>query len=234
MDYKKYARWTKFIRDVVVDADYSKSNGQPNGTAFHRRFSAPQGSPLYVCPSTWLKQLSGVERDPDSRTIAGIAAMLSAAKGEEVTVGFLNGLIDRGESSLPIADIAPPSEGLSEEVVAERLFKDVQSLSIEARATIAPRLLDLLGRDWAYLDAPNIHRVGTLLQAEIKSRNLSLEEFRTTQLKGAISMEALKAIYNRRNPNPALTLEQVIAIQKAVRSIDGDKLDLDELSCLMS
>lgn len=232
----RYARLVKFIRDTIVDSGCAKSNGRPNLKMFLERYGSQLKTGGGSMSYTTLRTLTASPtRRPYGETLTSLAILLSAARGEAVTVAQLNNLID-----VPAIDAIPhevdpddlPDEEDGEIVIAADLCDRIESLPIDTRKTIAPRLLRLLAEDWAYLDAPPPVQMGQLLQADLARRGIGLERYAADVLNGAIKLADLDAIYHGRKPARDLSIEQILLLQQVIRSIDGDCLTYAELAYL--
>jgi hypothetical protein len=234
----KYKRWVRFIRQVIIDSGCVKSSGEPNVTAFYDKYSGCfKGTGLTLGKSNFAGQVRGPDHEPYGTTLAALALLLSTAKGEVISVAMLDGLIERDgfdKFSETLEDSKLPTELEAEETVASTLLTDVLSLSLNARSTIAPKLLFQLAKDWEYLDLPEPRRIARLLQEELRMRGIGLEVYAKSVLGGTVPLKTLRAIYTGQAPDPPLKIDQVIRLQENLRSIDGDTLDLAELSCLMN
>lgn len=222
----QYHRYIQFIRKTILDAGFSKSSGEPNITAFYRQFAPTlKGTGLKLSHTSFMNQVKG-RHNPDTKSFAAMAVILSNARGEKVTVAMLDSLIKRQgleDFETEVDESQLPDDEEAAEVRAALLLKELAALPIEARSTIAPKVLKLLGNDWEYLDSAEHVRFGKILQAELLRRGIGCEQF-SKILGGAIPVEALKAIYECRIPDPLLTPEQVRILQENMRSIDGDEI----------
>lgn len=232
----RYARLVKFARDTIVDAGYAKANGRPNLKAFLEAFSPQLKAAGGKMSYTTLRTLtSGPTRRPYGETLTSLAILLSAARGEAVTVAQLNDLID-----VPAIDAIPhevdpddlPDDEDALAVLATDLLRRLADLPIDTRKTIAPQLLRLLSDDWAYLDAPPPVQLAQLLQADLARRGIGLERYAADVLDGEIKLADLDAIYHGRKPARDFSLEQILILQSKIRSIDGDQLTYAELAYL--
>jgi hypothetical protein len=232
-----YARFAKFIQDTIESAGFLRG-GKPNVTAFHRHYrTALNGTRLKLERTTFRNLASdgGPESRPYGDTLEALSLILSAARGESVTAGFLDSLIDR-----PLIDAIPfevdpddiPSEEVAIEFKARQILADWLRLPIDARATIAPEMLQRLGADWAYLDANPPVQMGKVLRRELERRGIGLEKYATDVLGGMIPLESLEAITQGRIPQKKFSLEQLLKLQANLVSVDGDTVGLDELAYL--
>lgn len=232
----RYTKWVRFIRGIILDAGFSKSSGEPNIDAFYKAFSgALKKSGLSLSKTNFANLAKGPSRDPYGKTVEALALILSEAKGERVTVAMLDGLIDRSALEGYDEDVDEselPDESAAAEIKAQNLLDEILELPINARASIAPKLLAQLGRDWEYLDLPDTVRISRLLQREIDRRGIGLEAYAKKVLGGIIPLASLKAIYECRMPDEPLEIDQIVKLQENLKSIDGDDLDIDELLCL--
>lgn len=232
----KYKRWVRFIRQVIIDSGCVKSSGEPNLNAFYDKYAGClEGTGLYISKSSFGSQVRGPEREPYGTTMEALALILSTAKREAISVATLDGLIDRkgmAEFKGKVEEDALPTEEQTEETTASHLLADVLALSLNARSIVAPKLLAQLAKDWEYLDLPEPRRIARLLRQELKTRGIGLEVYAKSVLGGSIPLKILKQIHLGQEPTPLLKIDQVIKLQENLRSIDGDALDLSELSCL--
>lgn len=230
----QYAKYVKFLRDTIVESGFAKSSGQPNIDAFYKHFSpALKGTGLSLSKSSFGGQVRGVENSPFGHTLEAMAVILSSARKEKVTVGFLDSLVNRRslkefegmeESEIPDDDQAAI-------VRAGQILRLLQELPLNARASIAPKILESLAADWRYLDSPEYLRISQLLRAELERRGVGVEKFAELML-DVIPVDALRDIQAGRIPSTPLTSNQILVLQSNLRSIDGDDLHEDELQCL--
>lgn len=234
MKKQQYARYVKFLRDTIADAGCTKTSGKPNVDEFYTRFApALNGTGLKLSKTSFGNQVAGVANNPFGQSLEAMAVILSAARGEKVTVADLDSLIDRkslSEFEQLAAALLPTSEAAAS-IRAEHLLKALNELPIDARAVIAPCLLRRLSDDWRYLDSPQHVKVSKLLQNELNRRGIGPEAF--AKLMGdVVPAEVLLEIRECRILEQPLTTDQILALQKHMRSIDGDEIEYDELQCL--
>lgn len=234
MKKQQYARYVKFLRDTIVDAGCTKTSGQPNVDEFYRKFSyALQGTGLKLSKTSFGNQVKGVENNPFGHSLEAMAVILSASRKEKVTVAMLDSLIDRKPltefEQLQAALLPTNAEAAS--IRAEHLLKAIEELPIDARAVIAPCLLKRFALDWRYLDSPQHVKVSNLLQNELNCRGIGPEAFAKV-MGDAIPAEVLQDIRECRILEQPLTEDQILALQRHMRSIDGDEIEYDELRCL--
>lgn len=230
---KQYARYVKFLRDTIVDAGCTKTSGQPNVDEFYKKFSyALQGTGLKLSKTSFGNQAKGVENSPFGHTLEAMAVILSAARKEKVTVAMLDSLIDRKPlndfESLAAAPL--PDDKTAAGVRAEQLLKEIRSLPIDARATIAPQILKMLALDLQYLSGSEYVKVSLLLQFELARRG-GCEAFAKV-MSNIIPADILEDIRDCRMLRNPLTHEQILVLQEHMKSIDGDRIGFKELECL--
>ena len=232
-----YSRFTKFVQDTILAAGFIRGK-RPNVAAFHRHYkTALNGTGLELGRTTFRNFASddGPESRPYGDTLEALSLILSAARGETVTAGFLDSLIDR-----PLIDALPfevdpddiPSEEVAIEFKAKRILADWLRLPIDARATIAPEMLKQLGKDWAYLDANPPVQMGHVLRRELERRGIGIEKYAADVLDSMIPLDALEAIVQGRTPYKKLSMDQLLKLQANLVSVDGDSVGLDELAYL--
>jgi hypothetical protein len=177
----------------------------------------------------------GPESRPYGDTLEALALILSQARGEAVTPEFLGSLIDR-----PLIDAIPyevdpddiPSEEVTIEFQARKILAEFMALPIDVRATIAPTMLDRLGKDWAYLDANPPLQMGKTLRRELDRRGIGIEKYAAEVLDGMIPVEAVEAIAQGRTPHKKFSLKQLLKLQANLVSVDGDSVGLGEMAYL--
>ena len=231
---KQYARYVKFLRDTIVDAGSTKTSGQPNVDEFYKKFSyALQGTGLKLSKTSFGNQVKGVENNPFGHSLEAMAVILSAARGEKVTVAMLDSLIDRKPlNDFELLAAAPlPDDETAAVVRADQLLKEIRSLPIDARATIAPQILKTLALDLQYLNGSEYVKVSLLLQSELARRGIGCEPFAEV-MSNIIPADILEDIRDCRMLRNPLTHEQILVLQEHMKSIDGDRIGFKELECL--
>jgi hypothetical protein len=178
----------------------------------------------------------GTDSSPYGATLEALAVILSAAKGDRITVAMLDSLIERPslesfETTLDESEL-PDSKAFQEELAVE-LLDALRALSLDARSTIAPKILHILADDWEYLDSPDHLQISRLLSDELNRRGIGIKAYAETVLDGEISIEILEDIRSGRFPRQPLSKSQILTLRENLRSVDGDMLDLSELECLM-
>jgi hypothetical protein len=231
----KYTRYCRFIRSTVSDAGFTKRSGDPNITAFWEAHKhVLKGKGFKMGPTNFRSQARGEGHNPSGETMEAMALILSSARRENVTVAMLHDLIDRPQldkfSELEDAEL--PDDDAVAIVRAQDLLSKLSDLPLNARATIAPKILRLLAGDWEYLDSPEHIKISKTLNAELTRRGMGIEVFASKVMGGIITVDILKDIAQNRMPSVALNPAQIVALQKNLRSIDGDRLDPAELECL--
>jgi hypothetical protein len=211
--------------------------GDPNISAFYERYSPVlKGTDLRLGKTSFSNMARGTGSSPYGASLEALAAILSAAKGDRITVATLDSLIERPslesfETELDESEL-PDEKAIQEELAAE-LLESLRALSLDVRSTIAPKILHILADDWAYLDSPDHIQISQLLSDELDRRGMGLKAYADGPLGGEIPIEILEDIRSGRFPRQPLNKSQILALRKNLRSVDGDTLDLSELDCLM-
>jgi hypothetical protein len=232
-----YARLSKFIQDTIAGAGHLRA-GKPNVASFFRRYKAALSGTGFRLERTTFRRLAsddGPESRPYGATLEALALILSAARGEAVTPGILNSLIDRPLIDAILYEVDPndiPSEEAAIEFQARRILAEFMALPIDVRATIAPKMLDRLGKDWAYLDANPPVQMGKVLRQELYRRGIGIEKYAAEVLDGTVPLEALEAIVQGRTPHKKFSIQQLLKLQANLVSVDGDTITFAEMAYL--
>lgn len=212
--------------------------GRPNVASFHRQYkTALNGTGLRLERTTFRNLASdgGPESRPYGDTLEALALILSAARGESVTPELLGSLIDRPLIDKIPNDVDPddiPSQEVAIEFRARKILAEFMALPIDTRATIAPTMLERLGKDWAYLDANPPVQMGKVLRQELYRRGIGIEKYAAEVLGGMIPVESLEAIVQGRTPHKKFTMKQILKLQANLVSVDGNTLNFGELAYL--
>lgn len=232
-----YSRYRRFIKSVMLDAGYSKSNGEPNIDAFYKAHEyIVKEKNLTLSKSSFQSQVQGPKADPYGTTINALAIVLSHASGKKVTPAILNDLIDREaleEFTDPIEEDLIPGDEVTEQFKALEMLDSIASLSLESRSLIAPKLLALLADDWALLDAPEVIKVARLLHMELKRKAMGVDRFSAKVLGGMIPAESLAEIRDCKIPSKSLTIKQVVKLAENLYMSNGDAVTIQDLQCLV-
>lgn len=231
----KYALWSRFIRNTVIEAGYATASGRANLAAFYNAMSpCLEGSGLELGYQSFLSYANNKNPNPRGDKVEALAVLLSHARGAAVLVSDLDGLVNRDalakfDEEIALDELPDKAEG--DTAIAGHLLDNFCKLPIAARQSVAPGLLSQIAFDIEYAESSRPEQLSILLKREINLRGIGLAAY-AKAIGGKVPLENLEAIlYRRQQPTP-LTLDQLIILSQQMRSIDGANLNVDDLCAL--
>lgn len=225
----RFLRLIRFVRQTIVEDGCVKSSGEPNILAFIEKYCGD-----LMPPTTFRKFASRLDSRPYGDTIETLAVILSKARREQVTPTFLYNLIENpaGVDDQEFETTADIGHESAAEILAARLWDQIEQLPLNARSTICPRILQKLAQDWEYLEMAEPARLGFLIRREAERLGVGLERFHAEKFATVLPFAAIKDLVDRRLPAVRLTRPQLLAIAAVVRNYDGDPISLKSLQFL--
>lgn len=173
----KYRDFSIYLSKVIIDAGCIKANGDPNIAEFFGRYKV-EG----ISHSTLQNMVRGPKSEPYGRTLDALSVMLSTATNTRITTDYLVALC---RNPAVVDDIGEElDESLLPDAIdrqshrAKQLMEKFMALSINARATVAPELMEKLAQDWRFLDEDGYGQMMLMLKSETERAGLGLERWR--------------------------------------------------------
>jgi hypothetical protein len=231
----KYALWSQFIKNTVIEAGYATASGRANLKGFYDTLSpCLEGSGLSLSYQSFMAYANNKNPNPSGDKVEALAVLLSHARGAAVLVSDLDSLVNREalakfDEEIALDELPDKSEG--DTAIAGHLLNSFCKLPIAARQSVAPGLLNQIAFDIDYAEASRPEQLSILLKREINMRGIGLAAY-AKAIGGKVPLENLEAIlYRREHPTP-LTLDQLIILSQQMRGIDGENLNVDDLCAL--
>jgi hypothetical protein len=173
----KYRDFSIYLRNVIIDAGCIKPSGDPNIAEFFDKYKV-EG----ISHSTLQNLVRGAKNEPYGRTLDALSVMLSTATNTRITTDYLIALCRNPSAVEEIEEELDeslfPDELDREKYHAKQLMEKFMALSLNARATVAPELMEKLAQDWRFLDEDGYGRVMLMLKSETERAGLGLERWR--------------------------------------------------------
>lgn len=173
----KYRNFSIYLANVITDSGCIKPGGGPNVKEFFERYGVDG-----ISQSTLQNLVRGPKSEPYGRTLAALSVMMSTASNTRITPDYLVSMC-RNPSALEeieedLDESLFPDDLDREKYQAKKLMGKLMGLSLNARAAVAPELMEKLAQDWRYLDEDGYGRMMLMIKAETERAGLGLERWR--------------------------------------------------------